>query len=713
MDLGQKLCRLALLSDTGEVSDGTLLKRFLSARDERAFEVILRRHGPMVLRVCRRALADENDVEDAFQATFLVFIRRARSIHKPESLASWLHGVAHRTVAKARSVQFRRRSKERPMRELPCPTGSHASWSEVRQVLDEEIQRLREIYQGPVILCDLEGKTRKEAAQLIGCPEGTLSTRLMRGRAMLARRLKSRGVALSTLPLNLLHTREASAGLPPALFMATKRALAGAITFSAADLAKGVLRNMLFIHVLKRAALVFTTMFACAGIAVPCYRDATPLPNSLPPVGEQPVALPLPKPPDPGLAALRLQLAKTCNLSKGIDPTPLSEALANISDLYDITIALDSTLFKSVGVDDVDQRRVSAPPLAHVRADTVLRMIAKQANGVCLMTGKKVVVVPNEEKIVKTLLAQKHFLLPAEPSEAEHRSTILALLEKAYRESAIALRSGSGHGTYEIFGPAAKGISPAPTTSAKFTLDFDHRRYYLKLDYIRSRYSMEKQILIADNSAVFLSSFMRPRGHGNEASAELSDPGSRPALLEFVWDPSRVARSPIRVDTWVGKAGGNVAIEAQGDNGYTIHLANESGREFITVLREFGWNLITWKYTLKGQSSPAGGINATWKKTAGVWHVVAMEETRGIAPEQSRHVLRFDDFTPNVATSAKLFRLSALELPEGAGILDRRTEGKGEWSRYRAFPGGNSRRFFDMEAEFEGLPPPALSVTPR
>jgi len=201
-DLSQQLQRLALLPNGGDASDGELLQRFLHNREETAFEALVRRHGPMVLGVCRRALHDQQLAEDAFQATFLILVRKAGSIRKREAIASWLYGVAYRTAARARRVLSRRRAKERPMRDFPSPQPPETSRQDLGLILDEELLRLSEIYRTPVVLCDLEGKTRKEAARLVGCPEGTLSTRLLRARALLARRLKRRGVVLAAGSLN-------------------------------------------------------------------------------------------------------------------------------------------------------------------------------------------------------------------------------------------------------------------------------------------------------------------------------------------------------------------------------------------------------------------------------------------------------------------------------------------------------------------------------
>jgi RNA polymerase sigma-70 factor (ECF subfamily) len=167
--------RRAAIRQAGEgLTDGQLLETFVTRRDEAAFEALLVRHGPMVLGVCRRVLRHEQDAEDAFQATFLVLARKAGSLRSRELLPNWLYGVAHRTALKALSMNVRRRARDRE--------AQHSTWSEVSavgaweerlQCLDAELSRLPEKYRAPVVLCELEGKSRKEAARLLGLPEGT------------------------------------------------------------------------------------------------------------------------------------------------------------------------------------------------------------------------------------------------------------------------------------------------------------------------------------------------------------------------------------------------------------------------------------------------------------------------------------------------------------------------------------------------------------
>jgi RNA polymerase sigma factor (sigma-70 family) len=244
------LRRAALLPDGADLTDGQLLERYLAGRDEAAFESLLRRHGPMVLGVCRRVLRHEADAHDAFQATFLVFVRKAASIAPPARVGSWLYGVAHKTALKARALNRLRCAKERQAAGPPERPPGEAR-KELRALLDEALIRMPAKYRDPIVLCHLEEKSLQEAARQLGCPQGTVASRLARGRGMLARQLARRGLALGGEALTTaLAQGAAPAAVPPALLASAVRAATGraAATAAAAPhvvaLADGVARSL-------------------------------------------------------------------------------------------------------------------------------------------------------------------------------------------------------------------------------------------------------------------------------------------------------------------------------------------------------------------------------------------------------------------------------------------------------------------------------------
>jgi RNA polymerase sigma factor (sigma-70 family) len=207
--------------------DVRLLERYVAGGDADAFAVLVRRHGPLVWRVCRRVLGASDLSEDAFQAAFLVLARRAGSIRKPASLASWLHGVAFRIARQAR--ERLRREQAGPPCAGPAPAADpahEAAWRELGRVLEEEVAALPERLRAPVLLCYWEGLTNDEAARRLGWPAGTVKTRLARARELLHARLTARGVCLpaGAAALLLAPSGAAEAAVPPRLAAAVVRA---------------------------------------------------------------------------------------------------------------------------------------------------------------------------------------------------------------------------------------------------------------------------------------------------------------------------------------------------------------------------------------------------------------------------------------------------------------------------------------------------------
>ncbi len=181
-----QLRRSFLVLDGAGLSDGQLLDLFVEHRDEAAFAALVRRHGPMVWGVCRRLLHHLRDAEDAYQATFLVLARKAQSVRPRDRLASWLHGVARMTAHRAQVEIARRNRRERQVTAMPEPAAAERQlWDDLRPLLDQELGRLPGKYRTLIVLADLEGKTRREIGQQLGCPEGTVAGRLARARALL------------------------------------------------------------------------------------------------------------------------------------------------------------------------------------------------------------------------------------------------------------------------------------------------------------------------------------------------------------------------------------------------------------------------------------------------------------------------------------------------------------------------------------------------
>jgi RNA polymerase sigma factor (sigma-70 family) len=275
IELVHRVRRTALLQEGEEQSDGQLLERFLRGRDDAALETLVRRHAPMVWGVCRRALARPADAEDAFQATFLVFLRKAASIRSRELLANWLYRVAYKTARKARQRNALRYSREKQVQAMPePPTEPHNDrfGPELWAVLDQELSRLSEKYRIAVVLCVLEGKSHREVAQQLGIAEGTVGSRLARGRALLARRLSRHGVGGPATSLAVLSQQTATGAGPDALLSNTIKATiilaagqtvtTGLLSAGAVLLAKGVLRTMM---AARLAAVLLTVALITLG----------------------------------------------------------------------------------------------------------------------------------------------------------------------------------------------------------------------------------------------------------------------------------------------------------------------------------------------------------------------------------------------------------------------------------------------------------------
>jgi RNA polymerase sigma factor (sigma-70 family) len=305
-DFMQRLTRQMGAASLGDHSDRDLVEKALSADREAALGAIVNRHGAMVYRVCFRVLQHGHDAEDAFQATFLVLAQKLHSIRKQPSLASWLHGVAHRVALRAKSQAATRRRFESEVLVRDTSPADDLTWKELRSALDAELCGLPEKLRQPLILCYLEGRTQDEAADALGWSKSTLRRRLSEARDALGQRLVSRGVALSAALSAILVSDCLASGAPaPALVAATVDAAASvaagttvtaAASAKVAALTKGVMKAMLLSQCKTVATvLVLTVGFLVGGGTMLRYQrlDAQePIAAAEKRLGKAPVALP-------------------------------------------------------------------------------------------------------------------------------------------------------------------------------------------------------------------------------------------------------------------------------------------------------------------------------------------------------------------------------------------------------------------------------------
>jgi RNA polymerase sigma factor (sigma-70 family) len=281
--LAPLLRQLRLVTDA---TNGQLLQRFAVDRDEVAFAELVRRHGPLVWKVCSQVLGHEQDAEDAFQAAFLVLACKAGGVRKQESLGSWLHGVAYRTAMKARTESARRKTREQRVTAATAVTSDPGPDRDELAILHEEIQRLPAKYRLSVVLCFLEGQTRTQAARQLGWKEGTVAGRLAEAKKLLRRRLQRRGVTLAAGSLAAaLVEGQGSASAPVALaastvraallFAAGETAAAGVLSARVVALADKVGRALLLSKCQTGMAVLLALTVLAAGATL-IARSATP-----------------------------------------------------------------------------------------------------------------------------------------------------------------------------------------------------------------------------------------------------------------------------------------------------------------------------------------------------------------------------------------------------------------------------------------------------
>jgi RNA polymerase sigma factor (sigma-70 family) len=305
-------------SPHGGVADADLVQRFVLHRDEAAFELLLRRHAALVLRVCRAILRDHHLAEDAFQATFLTLARKAGSIGRRQAVAGWLYRVARNASLKARGRQARDSARslveEPPAAPLPAP-------DDLSPVLHEELGRLPEKYRLPLVLCFLEGQSHADAARQLGWPKGTVAGRIARARDVLRRRLTRRGQVLPAALLGTALAPAAGSAVPPTLVPSTVRAALAFLSGNAAAVSAPVLRltegvlHAMFLAKLKSIAAV--SVVACVlvgGLGTLALAQKPAGPGAKSPAAAEPAPT-LPDSPDPRVVQ-RLKEHSIQNLKK-------------------------------------------------------------------------------------------------------------------------------------------------------------------------------------------------------------------------------------------------------------------------------------------------------------------------------------------------------------------------------------------------------------
>jgi RNA polymerase sigma factor (sigma-70 family) len=271
--------RNTVLTDDAGLTDAQLLANYLVRRDRAALEALVQRHGRMVWGVCRRTL-DHHDAEDAFQATFLVLVRKAASIVPRAMVAGWLYGVARQTALKAKATLAKRKGREKQVMTMPEPAAMRREpHDDLVALLDEELSRLPDRYRAVIILCDLEGQTRTEAARCLGCPEGTVAGRLARARTMLAKRLARHGLAVSAV-----LSPDAASAVPASVVSATIDSATGhAVSANVVALTEGVLRIMLLkkLKIATAVLLAVGVLVSGGGLLIPSGEAGTPGENEV------------------------------------------------------------------------------------------------------------------------------------------------------------------------------------------------------------------------------------------------------------------------------------------------------------------------------------------------------------------------------------------------------------------------------------------------
>jgi RNA polymerase sigma factor (sigma-70 family) len=439
------LRRLGPPAEGDALGDAQLLVRYTRHGDEAAFAALVRRHGPLVWGVCARVLGRGPDAEDAFQATFLVLVRKAAGLRGPDALGPWLYGVASRVALKARAAAARRQGREKALAEdapaVEAP--GDAVWRELRPVLDEEVGRLPEKYRAAVVLCYLEGLSDAEAARRLACPRGTVHSRLARARQRLQRRLSQRDVGLPAgLLAAALAAHTAPAAVPaPLVESAVQSSLSfgrtgasAALTASVVALAQGVLRSMLLSQVKVALAVLLTLGLAGTGVGQFTQRGADRPPEPMPaPAAEKKedvrgAAAPAPAE-APAAAAkpaaeeerrpkqdkqLSEMLKTRVKFATIDDPNvTLIEVLDLLASRYDIAFEVNEKAFAAEEVSDVLKQTIASPTPITATDARLATVLQKVLGRVPSTSGVRFLVRKEYIEITTAAAVREEFGIPA------------------------------------------------------------------------------------------------------------------------------------------------------------------------------------------------------------------------------------------------------------------------------------------------------------
>jgi RNA polymerase sigma factor (sigma-70 family) len=432
-----------------DLDDAHLLHRFLRQGDQAAFTAIVQRYGAQVWGVCVRRLGETPEAEDAFQATFLVLVRKAPGLRGPQLLGPWLYGVAHRTALKTHGRTARRKAREQALPEdVGAEADSEQLWGDLRPVLDEELDRLPEKYRRPVLLCYLQGLSSEEAARALGCPKGTVFSRLSRARDLLRQRLSRRGLGMSGAALATLLTAHAAAQAVPAALV---EATLGVSVLSAAGragpgvpahlaaLVEGVLRNMMLQKV-RLAAVLLALGVAASGVGFLAHRAIAGPPAAVAAVDQDPdkpaVARAAPEPDRPAADQGKMEQAKAGapapappeQAAKGLKPRDLRKALTRPVDFggmddpdthmldvleflgrrYGVTFEVNEKAFQAEDLDFYDgQTNKIGRPFPKMAQTTLAALLQKVLARVPVSSGAVYLLRPNGAIEITTAAAVK------------------------------------------------------------------------------------------------------------------------------------------------------------------------------------------------------------------------------------------------------------------------------------------------------------------